>query len=201
MAFFSFERRFRVKGGDGAALALLVRRGVSFLFVFISGSSGLMEQVKGWRRFKIADAWAPFSPTCRPRSLAAREREPGRAGERVMSTRTGTLRKREADRSDVRQEYVRLERARTGFELKASGRAPALHALRVSHDPCLRDLSLRFSPCEADAAAFVGRVESAFHPATDERSVIQICCKGFSSKSFSEVAAPTMGMGKGGSDR
>ena len=43
--------------------------------VFVSGSSGLLKQVKGWRHFTIADglsrggASAPFRPTCRPLSL------------------------------------------------------------------------------------------------------------------------------------
>ncbi len=51
MAFFSFARRFRLKGGHGAAYTLLVRPCLSFFFLFISGSSGLSKQVKGWRHF------------------------------------------------------------------------------------------------------------------------------------------------------
>jgi hypothetical protein len=49
-AFFSFVRLFPREGGHGAAVALLVRPGV-VPFVFISGSSGLSKQVKGWRGF------------------------------------------------------------------------------------------------------------------------------------------------------
>ena len=54
--------------------------------------------------------------------------------------------KRQADRSDVRQENTRLKKARSGVELKPCGRAPALHALRVSHDPCLLRLIPSLSP-------------------------------------------------------
>ena len=55
LGIFFFVHRFRRKGGHGAAAPLLVRSCLRFLFVFISGSSGLMKQVKGWRLFKIAD--------------------------------------------------------------------------------------------------------------------------------------------------
>ncbi len=103
--------------------------------VFVSGPSGLFKQVKGWRRFDRG--WRPcktrrrrFRPTCRPRSLMAREGNPGSTEHpRVMSREAGPRGKRQADRSDVR-----LQRARTGFELlQRTGASPS--CLRVSHDP------------------------------------------------------------------
>jgi hypothetical protein len=67
------------------------------------------SEVKGWRRFKIADGRASFV-RLGGRAADEREREPGVHGECP-----GTSRKRQADRSDVRQE-IRPQKARTGFE-------------------------------------------------------------------------------------
>ena len=55
--------------------------------------------------------------------------------------------------------------------------------------PAFEDLSLPFRSCEADAAALVGRLDNAFHPATDHHSRIPILCKEFCVKSLSEKGA------------
>jgi hypothetical protein len=128
-----------------AAQALLVRPCPSFLFVFVSESSGLMKQVKGWPHFKIADCVLVrrlrrrFRPTWRPRaSLRANRGNPGGHGaSRVMNPGTEERGKRQGNRSDVRQEYVRSKKSPNRFRAFESGRAPALHASRVSHNACL----------------------------------------------------------------
>ena len=61
------------------------------------------------------------------------------------------------------------------FRALASGRAPALHAANVSQ-PLPFDASLPFRTCEANAAAFVGRVDNAFHPATDHYPMVLNTC-------------------------
>jgi hypothetical protein len=43
--------------------------------VFVSGSSGLLEQVKGWRRFMVADAWARVPSDLRGRGASLRQKE------------------------------------------------------------------------------------------------------------------------------
>jgi hypothetical protein len=120
-------------------------------FVFVSGSSfRLFRQAKGWRHFNIAGCvlgrrLRHFRPTWRPRAprepgtLASTDQSPGRepGGPRIHG-------KDRAIDPMSGKKYARLKRARSGSSL-ASGRAPALHALRVSHDPCLCVLSLRFA--------------------------------------------------------
>ena len=112
------------------------------------GSSSFMKQVKGWRHFDRGTLGRHFRPTWRPR-------EPHCAKKGTLhGPKARGLGKRQADRSDVRQEIRPLKRARTGFRAYTSGRAPALHCLRVSHDPCLQAYPFGFADCEADAAAF-----------------------------------------------
>jgi hypothetical protein len=83
----------------------------------------------------------------------------------VMSPGTGTWdpRKRQADRSDVRQEYARLKRPRTGFEPngQADGRQPFMPQEYLT-TPAFEDLSLPFRSCETNAAALLGRVTAPF---------------------------------------
>jgi hypothetical protein len=113
---------------------------------------------EGLAPFRSRDAWTPFAPTSRPRACLGEKRESSnpRRIPRVVSP--GTPRKRQGDRSDVRQECVRLKRARSGSGLWISARAPALHALRVS----LECLSLSLIPSVRRAwrmrPLFVGRV-------------------------------------------
>ena len=134
---------FEPSGRCGSVGVRVFAPGSSSVLLFVSGSSGLFRQVKGWRRFDRG--WRPcetrrrrFRPTCRPRSLIAREgNQESTEHPRVMSPRTG-IRKRQADRSDVRQEYIRFtkspNRCRAAW---TSGRAPALHAFRSISRPCL----------------------------------------------------------------
>jgi hypothetical protein len=75
LGIFFFVHRFRRKGGHGAAAPLLVRSCLRFLFVFISGSSGLMKQVKGWRRFRNRGRVGALS--ARPDGRVASSRKEG----------------------------------------------------------------------------------------------------------------------------
>ena len=88
-----------------------------------------------------------------------------------------TCGKRQADRSDVRQEIRPLKRARTGFEPLgiADGRQPFMP--RVSHNPCLLMLPFRFAHAMRMRPLSVGRVESAFHPARDHYGNVHTFCK------------------------
>jgi hypothetical protein len=91
---------------------------------------------------------------------------------------------RQGDRSDVRQEFARLK-AQSGFEPQeiADGRQPFM-PLRVSHDPCLQNLSLPFRSSEADGPLSVGRIEGAFHPTMAHYGDTSLFCKEFSAKTF-----------------
>jgi hypothetical protein len=115
-------------------------RSVCRSFCLHIGFSGLLKQVKGWRHFDIADcvlvrrldaACADLSAA----SLIGREGIPGASP--VMRLGKRTHGKRQADRSDVRQELRPLKEPDPVSGLWISGRAPALRASRVSHDPCL----------------------------------------------------------------
>jgi hypothetical protein len=75
--------------------------------VFVSGSSGLLKQVKGWRRFdrgwRLCETRRRrFRPTCRPRSLIAKKGNLASAEQKLEDWG------KTDDRSDVRQKYVRL---------------------------------------------------------------------------------------------
>jgi hypothetical protein len=122
--------------------------------------------------------------------LSAR-REPG--------AREGPWGKRQADRSDVRQEFARFAKPEPVFELEPSGRAPALHASEYLAIPAL-NTSLPFRPCEADAAALVGRLDNAFHPAMAHHSEIIFSVKQILKYGYSQKPAPALiGPAVGGS--
>ena len=148
--------------------------GLHFEFLLASSS-----EVKGWRRFMIADAWASF---VRPGGRGADEREKGTRGPWTMSPRT--CGKRQADRSDVRQEFAR-KRARTGFEPldKRTGASPSCRECLTN--PCLLMLPFRFAHAMRMRPLSVGRLDSAFHPATDHYREVQTFCKENATKSFS----------------
>jgi hypothetical protein len=97
--------------------------------------------------------------------------------------------KRQADRSDVRQEFAR-KRARTGFEPFgiADGRQPFMP--RVSLEPLPFDASLPFCPSEADAAAFRRARETPFIQRILILAGFRFSVKNLHEKSFSEIAAP-----------
>ncbi len=126
----------------------------------------------------IANVWASFVRLVGRGASWARKGKPRpRTNPRVISPGTEDPRKRQADRSDVRQEYVRLKEPEPVFELNPSGRAPALHASRVSHDPCLQNLSLRFAHARRMRPLFVGRVTTPLIQRLDHQAMILIHVK------------------------
>jgi len=134
--FFSLAAS-RLKGAS-AAQALVARFG-SFLVpsVFVSISSDLLEQGKGWRHFdrgrgRHLRRLGGCEPDC-----VKKEGRPRIPGSRARGPRG----KRQGDRSDVRQDCVRLKRARSGSSFWISGRAPALHACE-----CLTTPAFEFVP-------------------------------------------------------
>ena len=141
---FSFLRPFRPQTRRGSAGVARAPRIVSRSFCLRFSSSGLMKQVKGWRHFDrerldaVSADLAAVSLCAKKGILGPRARGPG---------------KRQGDRSDVRQEYVRLKRARSGLEPLPSGRAPALHACECLTMPAFESYPFS-SPREAEAAAF-----------------------------------------------
>ena len=165
-AFFSFVRQFRLKGDKGLRWRCLFGP-VSFLFVFISGSSGLMKQVKGWRRFQDRGRVGAASPTCRPRSLMSTKREPGVHGSRVMNPGPTRDLAEKTGRSIRCPARIRpLHQARTGFELKPSGRVPALHASEYLTIPAFKIYPFGFAHARRMRPLSVERLDNAFHPAT-----------------------------------
>ena len=89
----------------------------------------------------------------RPGGRGASEREEGNAASaehpRAMSPGTADPAEK-TGRSIRRPARIRpLHRKPEPVSSSCSGRAPALHALRVSHDACFSAFSLRFRPCEA----------------------------------------------------
>ena len=122
--------------------------------------------MKGWRRFTIADAWAPLP------DLAAAEPDEREKGT-PASTDPGTCaRDRDLAEKDrpidpmSGKKFVR-KRARTGFEPngQADGRQPFMPATVSQSLPS--SLFPSFRPREADAAAFRRAREAPFHPATE----------------------------------
>ncbi len=106
------------------------------------------------------------------RKPGVQDQSPGhKPGDRGPAEKTG--------RSIRRPARIRsLHQARSGFRANGtSGRAPALHAKEYLTTPAFEYLSLPFHPCEADAAALVGRVRNALHSATDLYSMVHIICK------------------------
>jgi hypothetical protein len=142
---------------------------VSFLLVFVSGSSGLTKQAQGWRLFLIAGARAYLSD-----SAAA---EPMRKGSAEPAEHPGPRGKRQAERSDVRQEYVRFTKPVPVSSLdKRTGASPS--CLGVSHDPCLFDASLPFCSCEAKCGRFPSgalTTTTPFIQRWDHHAIVLIC--------------------------
>ena len=66
---------------------------------------------------------------------------------------------------------------------QADGRQPFMP--RVSHNPCLLMLPFRFAHAMRMRPLSVGRLDSAFHPATDHYRNVQTFCKENATKSFS----------------
>jgi hypothetical protein len=116
--------------------------------------------------FKRGEGLAPFHDRGRLGVVCPTRRPP--PDEREKGTRArglGPRGKRQADQSDVRQEFAR-KRARSGFEPLgiADGRQPFMP--RVSHNPCLLMLPFCFAHARRMPPLSVGRLDNAFHPAT-----------------------------------
>jgi hypothetical protein len=140
--------------------------------VFISRFSGLFEQGEGLAPFHDRGRLARhFVRPWRPRSLMSAKGN--RASTQPKPRGAG---KRQADRSDVRQE-IRPQKSPNRFRAfgQADGRQPFMP--RVSHEPLPLDASLPFCPCDANAAAFRQARDSAFHPATCHRAIVSTLCK------------------------
>jgi hypothetical protein len=95
-------------------------------------------------------------------------------------------RKRQGDRSDVRQELSSLRKEPDPARAFASGRAPALHARECLTTPVLAIPSI--SPMRGGMRPLsVGRLSGAFHPAMDDyHPIILLFCQEISQKNFSK---------------
>ena len=120
--------------------------------VFVSCSSSLMNQAKGWRTFLIANAWTPSVRPVLPRRLMSAEK--GRPGVHRATDPEEPGKKDSAIRSDVRQEERPLKRARSGLEPKPSGRRQPFMPGSISRCLPLSLIPSGFAQPEADAAAF-----------------------------------------------
>ena len=101
------------------------------------------EQVKGWRRFLIADARAPVPSDPGGRGASSRKGKTLASNQRAKGPRTQGWRTGRSIRCPAKITSA-LKRARSGFELGTCGRAPALHACDCLTNPCLSILSLLF---------------------------------------------------------
>ena len=105
----SSDKAFFLCCADSALKAAMRRRRrglfapASFLFVFISRSSGLVKQAKGWRRFYHRERAGAISVRpCRPRSL--HERENGNPGGPRTGRKTARSIRRPAQNTSASQE-------------------------------------------------------------------------------------------------
>jgi hypothetical protein len=137
-------------------------------------SSDLLRQVKGWRHFDRRR----FQHNFRSDVTAAKPNERER---RTLSSR---IKAREpmdktGGRSDVRQEYVRLREARSGFEpIKRTGASPSC---LMSISRCLSFQPYPFgSPRRGGCGAYRRARESAFRPAMDHYARVPVICQGIS---------------------
>jgi hypothetical protein len=151
-----------------------------------------MKQAKGWRRFydrglHPCETRVPFHPTWRSRSLIAPKGNPGSTRQKPR----GNPWKRQGDRSDGRQE-IRPPKSPIRLEPWISGRAPALHALRASHDPCLRCFP-SVSPMRGGCSRIPsGALRTPFIQRQITISEIEAICKEIVSKSFFGRTAPAL---------
>jgi hypothetical protein len=105
------------------------------------------SEVKGWRRFMIADAWASFV------RLGGRGADKREKGTGVMDHEPKDRGKRQADRSDVRQEFARKRPEPVSSPMdKRTGASPS--CLKNISRPLPFDASFPFRSCEPNAAAF-----------------------------------------------
>jgi hypothetical protein len=117
--------------------------------------------VKGWRLFKIADGvfvrrLDAFSVRLAGRGASLHEK--GNlvfTNPRVMSPGIENFGKRQADRSDVRQKYVRLKKPDPARAFGADGRQPFMPLKSIS-----RSLPLRLVPSVSPVRGGCGRLPS-----------------------------------------
>ena len=88
-----------------------------------------------------------------------------------------TLGKRQADRSDVRQEFARFAKPDPASSRSQPDGRRALHACEYLTTPAFKNLSLPFCSCETSAAALVGARFRAPFIQRLEHYVISIMCK------------------------
>ena len=161
---FYFLRRFPPSRRSSAAAPPLVCP-CSFLWLSFRALKASLKQVKGWRRFTIADArrrWSDY----RGREPHARK---GETRPEARSLRTGS-KDRAIDPMSGRITSAAKSpiRGRT-LVFAAAGASPS--CLRnISRNPCLRDLTLQFAH-EANAAAF--RRERRQPHSRDPRATVQ----------------------------
>ena len=164
---FHFLRRFR-RCGAAATQALRVRLGLFFGPFFLRfGALRSLSASEGWRRFKIADAWARSSPDLSAASRKGAKREPGSMERpRVKARGSRTRGKRQADRSDVRQEIRPLQKSPNRFPSpdKRTGASPSLPREYLTM-PAFKSYPFGSPIARRMRPLSVGRVESAFHPA------------------------------------
>ena len=132
--------------------------------VFVFGSSGLFKQVKGWRLFMIADAWASFRPT-----LSAAEPDEREKGTRRPRSQKPEDPRKKTGRSIRCPARIRpLHQARSGFEPmdKRTGASPSC-LKSISRPLPSKTYPFRFAHARRMRPLSVGRLDNAFHPATD----------------------------------
>ena len=132
-----------------------------------------------------------FRPTCRPRSLTAKRKPP-----RPRSQRSRDVRKKTGRSIRCAARMRPLEKSPNRFRALASGQAPALHALRLSHNPCLETYPFDFACARPMRPLSVGRLENAFHQAKHHPIIVPISCKEISSKFFSQKTASALREGR-----
>ncbi len=121
-----------------------VRLGLFVSSVFVSGSSDLFKQVKGWRLFTIADgvfARRLGAVSARPHGRGAWLRQKGNpAPTDPRGYEPGDRGPAEKDRPIdpmCGKEYARLNKSPNRCRAFGSGRAPALHACEYLTNACL----------------------------------------------------------------
>ena len=131
--------------------------------VFVSGSSGLLKQVKGWRLFMIADASGVVCPNSAAAEPMSAKREPDVHGSPGHEPGNRDLRKKtgRSIRCPARIRPLHKEPEPVSSPMdKRTGASPS--CLRVSHNPCLLMLPFRFAHARRMRPLSVGRMTTPF---------------------------------------
>jgi hypothetical protein len=160
----------RGKGREGAApgLALFALRAQRRPCFFSSRVLRSLEASEGLAPFRSRTIGRVSVRPWRPRSLVSAKREPRpkRAIPGSQARGPRTRGKRQADRSDARQEYARVKSPNRFRKLPADGRQPFMPQDYLTTPafnliPSVSPITRRMRPLS------VGRAENALHPATD----------------------------------